>query len=166
MIGRRRKEMVVAHMKAKIMSEIRRVVVVVMTEIMVVEWWMSVKIWCESSARETTKVTCILVLALLSQIGRNIEAYMDDTVIKSMDEEDMLADIQETFERLQKINMILNPKKCSFGMEEGKFLGYVVSKQGIDTSVNKPQTTKDHQGDAKPKRQTSSPQQVSIQERR
>ncbi|GJR18296.1 reverse transcriptase domain-containing protein [Tanacetum coccineum] len=34
-----------------------------------------------------------------SRIGRNMEAYVEDMVIKSMDEEDMLADIQETFER-------------------------------------------------------------------
>ncbi|GJS24890.1 reverse transcriptase domain-containing protein [Tanacetum coccineum] len=53
------------------------------------------------------------------QISRNIEAYVDDMVIKSMDEEDRLADIQETFKRLQKINMKLSPKKFSFGMEEG-----------------------------------------------
>ncbi|GKB07673.1 reverse transcriptase domain-containing protein [Tanacetum coccineum] len=35
-----------------------------------------------------------------SQIGRNMEAYVDDMVIKSLDEEDMLVDIQETFEML------------------------------------------------------------------
>ncbi|GKB17559.1 reverse transcriptase domain-containing protein, partial [Tanacetum coccineum] len=65
------------------------------------------------------------------QIRRNLEAYVDDMVIKSMDETYMIADIQETFERLRKINMKLNPKKCSFGMLEGQFLGHVVSKQGI-----------------------------------
>ncbi|GJW54171.1 hypothetical protein Tco_0098256 [Tanacetum coccineum] len=86
------------------------------------------------------------------EIGRNMEAYIDDMVIKSMDEEDMLADIQETFERLQMINMKLNPKKCSFGMEEGQFLRYIVSKQGIKanpvkiqalTSLERPKTIKE-----------------------
>ncbi|GJZ95464.1 reverse transcriptase domain-containing protein [Tanacetum coccineum] len=60
-----------------------------------------------------------------SQIGRNLEAYVDDMVIKSKDEKDLLANIAETFENLKAINMKLNPKKCSFGVEEGKFLGYM-----------------------------------------
>ncbi|GJR50972.1 reverse transcriptase domain-containing protein [Tanacetum coccineum] len=70
-------------------------------------------------------------------IGRNLEAYVDDIVIKSMDETDMIADIQETFERLQKINKKLNLKKCSFGMEEGQFLGHVVSKQALNRFLSK-----------------------------
>ncbi|GKF56287.1 reverse transcriptase domain-containing protein, partial [Tanacetum coccineum] len=66
-----------------------------------------------------------------SQIGRNLEAYVDDMVIKSKDEKDLLEDIAETFENLKAINMKLNPKKCSFGVEEGKFLGYMVTSEGI-----------------------------------
>ncbi|GJR68286.1 reverse transcriptase domain-containing protein [Tanacetum coccineum] len=89
-----------------------------------------------------------------SQTGRNMEAYVDDMVIKSMDETDMMADIRETFERLRKIIMKLNLEKCSFGMEEGQFLGHVVSKQGIRanstkiqalTSLKRPKTIKEVQ---------------------
>ncbi|GJR70125.1 reverse transcriptase domain-containing protein [Tanacetum coccineum] len=58
------------------------------------------------------------------QIGRNLEAYVDDMVIKSTSEEGMLSDIQENFERFRLINMKLNPKKCSFGVEEGAELNY------------------------------------------
>nr|GEU31217.1 hypothetical protein [Tanacetum cinerariifolium] len=74
-----------------------------------------------------------------SQIERNMESYMDEIVIKSIDEEDMLAEIQETFERLRRINMKLNPKKCSLEMEEGKFLGHIVSKHGIKANPTKVQ---------------------------
>ncbi|GJZ57935.1 reverse transcriptase domain-containing protein [Tanacetum coccineum] len=66
------------------------------------------------------------------QIGRNLEAYVDDMVIKSTSEEGMLSDIQETFERFRSINMKLNPKKCSFGVEEGPFLGHLITKQGAE----------------------------------
>ncbi|GKB39276.1 reverse transcriptase domain-containing protein [Tanacetum coccineum] len=66
-----------------------------------------------------------------NQIGQNIEAYVDDIVIKSSSEEDMLIDIQETFDKLRSINMKLNPKKCSFGIEEGSLLGHLITKQGI-----------------------------------
>ncbi|GKE76721.1 reverse transcriptase domain-containing protein [Tanacetum coccineum] len=71
------------------------------------------------------------------QIGRNLEAYVDDMVIKSTLEEDMLADIKETFQRFRSINMKLNPKKCSFGIEEGPFLGHLITKQGIRTNLSK-----------------------------
>ncbi|GJW37860.1 reverse transcriptase domain-containing protein [Tanacetum coccineum] len=71
------------------------------------------------------------------QIERNLEAYVDDMVIKSMYEEEMLADIKETFEKFQSINMKLNPKKCSFGVEEGPFLGHLITKQGIRANPSK-----------------------------
>lgn len=75
--------------------------------------------------------------AFNKQIGRNLEAYVDDIVIKSRTEEDLLSDIKETFDQLRAINMKLNPKKCSFGVEEGKFLGHLITKQGIKTSPSK-----------------------------
>ncbi|GJV39419.1 reverse transcriptase domain-containing protein [Tanacetum coccineum] len=71
------------------------------------------------------------------QIGRNLEAYVDDMVIKSTSEEGMLSDIQETFERFRLINMKLNTKKCLFGVEEGPFSGYLITKQGIKANPTK-----------------------------
>ncbi|GKA16280.1 reverse transcriptase domain-containing protein [Tanacetum coccineum] len=71
------------------------------------------------------------------QIGRNLEAYVDDMVIKSTSKEEMLADIKETFEKFRSINMKLNPKKCSFGVEEGPFLGHLITKQGIRAKLSK-----------------------------
>ncbi|GJX15958.1 reverse transcriptase domain-containing protein [Tanacetum coccineum] len=53
------------------------------------------------------------------------------------DEKMLLADIAETFDNLKKINMKLNPKKCSFGVEEGKFLGYMVTSEGIRANPRK-----------------------------
>ncbi|GKF54321.1 reverse transcriptase domain-containing protein, partial [Tanacetum coccineum] len=54
----------------------------------------------------------------LSQIGRNLEAYVDNIVVKSNDEIMLLADVSKTFDNLRRINMKLNPKKCSFKVEE------------------------------------------------
>nr|GEV03013.1 hypothetical protein [Tanacetum cinerariifolium] len=71
------------------------------------------------------------------QIRRNIEAYVDDMVIKSTSEEEILKDIQETFERFRSINMKLNLKKCSFSDEEGPFLGHLITKQGIKANPSK-----------------------------
>nr|GEW66689.1 reverse transcriptase domain-containing protein [Tanacetum cinerariifolium] len=75
--------------------------------------------------------------AFESQIGRNIKVYVDDLVVKSYTEAEMMIDIKETFRTLRKVNMKLNPKKCSFGLAEGIFLGYVVTPEGIKPCPDK-----------------------------
>nr|GEV42306.1 reverse transcriptase domain-containing protein [Tanacetum cinerariifolium] len=72
--------------------------------------------------------------AFESQIGRNIEVYVDALGVKSYTEAKMMRDIEET---LRKINMKLNPKKCAFGLAEGVFLGYVVTLEGIKPCSDK-----------------------------
>ncbi|GJX01711.1 reverse transcriptase domain-containing protein [Tanacetum coccineum] len=48
-----------------------------------------------------------------------------------------MRDIEETFRTLREINMKLNPKKCTFGVEEGMFLGYKVNTKGIKVCLDK-----------------------------
>ncbi|GJZ86053.1 reverse transcriptase domain-containing protein [Tanacetum coccineum] len=72
-----------------------------------------------------------------NQVGRNIEVYADDLVIKSHTETETLRDIDETFRTLWKINMKLNPKKYTFGAVEGTFLGYMISPEGIKPCLDK-----------------------------
>ncbi|GJX81535.1 reverse transcriptase domain-containing protein [Tanacetum coccineum] len=69
--------------------------------------------------------------AFQKQIGRNLEVYVDDMVIKSRTEHEIIRDMEETFKTLREINMKLNLKKCTFGIEEGMFLGYKVNTEGI-----------------------------------
>nr|GEZ79064.1 reverse transcriptase domain-containing protein [Tanacetum cinerariifolium] len=71
--------------------------------------------------------------AFENKIGRNIEVYVDDLVVKSHTEAKMVRDIEETFQTLRKVNMKLNPKKCSFGLAEGVFLGRKISAAVSDT---------------------------------
>ena len=61
------------------------------------------------------------------QIGRNVQVYVDDMLVKSLRENDHLGDLQETFDTLRLYNMKLNPSKCVFGVTAGKFLGFMVS---------------------------------------
>ena len=61
------------------------------------------------------------------QIGRNVQVYVDDMLVKSLHEEDHLGDLHETFDTLQLYNMKLNPGKCAFRVTAGKFLGFMVS---------------------------------------
>ena len=72
-----------------------------------------------------------------AQIGRNIEVYVDDMVIKIRADTDFIQDIEETLTRLKQVNMKLNPKKCIFGTTKGKFLGHVVSTEGIEANPEK-----------------------------
>jgi hypothetical protein len=71
------------------------------------------------------------------QIGRNIKAYIDNIVVKLKKQGDLLDDLKETFDNLRKYNMMLNPKKCVFGVSSGKLVGYMVSSRGIDANPKK-----------------------------
>ncbi|GKE51961.1 reverse transcriptase domain-containing protein [Tanacetum coccineum] len=75
--------------------------------------------------------------AFHKQIGRNLEVYLDDIVIKSRTEEEIVRDIEETFKTLREINMKLNLKKCTFGVEERMFLGYKVNSKGLKVCPDK-----------------------------
>uniref|UniRef100_A0A2N9EFP7 Uncharacterized protein n=1 Tax=Fagus sylvatica TaxID=28930 RepID=A0A2N9EFP7_FAGSY len=88
------------------------------------------------------------------QIGRNVEVYVDDMLVKTKDERKHLEDLKETFETLRRYRMKLNPNKCVFGVSSGKFLGFMVSQRGIEANPDKikavlemtpPRTTKEVQ---------------------
>ena len=71
------------------------------------------------------------------QIGRNVQVYVDDMLVKSIREDDHLIDLQETFNTLHSYNVKLNPNKCVFGVTAGKFLGFMVSQRGIEVNPEK-----------------------------
>ena len=72
-----------------------------------------------------------------SQLGRNVEAYVDDIVVKSRKAFDHSSDLQETFDNLHAIGMKLNLDKCVFGVRVGKLLGFLVSERGIEANPKK-----------------------------
>jgi hypothetical protein len=85
------------------------------------------------------------------QIGRNVEVYVDDMLVKSIRTASHIADLRETFETLRSHKMKLNLAKYAFGVSSGKFLGFMVSQRGIEANPEKvnavlgmqsPQTTK------------------------
>ena len=61
------------------------------------------------------------------QIGRNVQVYVDNMLEKSIQEDNHLDDLKETFDTLCTYNMKLNPSKCAFGVTAGKFLGFMES---------------------------------------
>ncbi|XP_075518298.1 uncharacterized protein LOC142552407 [Primulina tabacum] len=88
------------------------------------------------------------------QIGRNIEVYVDDILIKTREMSCFIDDLTETFATLGKYEIKLNPAKCVFGVKSGKFLGFMVTDRGIEVNPEKikavidmpsPQSTRDVQ---------------------
>nr|GEU82467.1 reverse transcriptase domain-containing protein [Tanacetum cinerariifolium] len=93
------------------------------------------------NARETYQR--LVDKAFQKQIGRNLEVYVDNPIIKSCTEQEVIRDIEETFKTLREINMKLNPKKFTFRMREGTFLGggkqvpiYCVSRALQGSKIN------------------------------
>jgi len=70
-------------------------------------------------------------------IGRNVEVYVDDIVVKSDLCKQHISDLKEVFQALRKYRMRLNPEKCAFGVEGGEFLGFMVTNQGIEANPEK-----------------------------
>ncbi|RVW80739.1 Retrovirus-related Pol polyprotein from transposon 297 [Vitis vinifera] len=68
---------------------------------------------------------------------RDVEAYVDDMIVKSRERPDHLVALERFFERIQQFRLRLNPKKCTFGVTSRKLLGYVVSEKGIEVDPNK-----------------------------
>ncbi|GER34798.1 pol polyprotein [Striga asiatica] len=68
------------------------------------------------------------------QIGRNMEVYVDDMLVKSRKVEDHVANLRETLATLWQFGMTLNLAKCKFGVRLGKFLGYLVTERGIEVN--------------------------------
>ena len=66
------------------------------------------------------------------QIGKIVEAYVDDVVIKTRHVESLIDDLRLTFESLRTYDIKLNPKKCVFSVPAGKLLGFIVSNRGIE----------------------------------
>jgi hypothetical protein len=79
------------------------------------------------------------------QIGRNMEVYVDDILVKNILSIDHVSNLQEAFRILKQYQMKLNPAKCAFGVSSGKFLGFMVSSLGIEANPKKIQAVLDMQ---------------------
>nr|KYP56520.1 Retrovirus-related Pol polyprotein from transposon opus [Cajanus cajan] len=73
----------------------------------------------------------------INQIGRNLEVYVDDMVIKTKSAADHAQDLEEILQQVRRHNMRLNPEKCVFGVQGGKFLGFMITRRGIEANPDK-----------------------------
>ena len=70
-------------------------------------------------------------------LGRNVEAYVDDIVVKSRKADNLVVDLRITFDCLRAKGVKLNPEKCVFGVPRGMLLGFIVSQWGIEPNPEK-----------------------------
>ena len=76
------------------------------------------------------------------KIGRTVETYIDDMVVKSKQEVWHVEDLRGVFDVLRQHKLRLNAKKCAFGVEAGKFLGYLITGQGIEVNPDQIEVVK------------------------
>jgi len=71
---------------------------------------------------------------LVSMLGRNVHAYVDDMVVTSVEEKRHEEDLEELFVTINKYRLKLNPEKCVFGVKAGKFLGFLLTEREIEAN--------------------------------
>ncbi|KAM1042454.1 hypothetical protein ACFX2A_034636 [Malus domestica] len=76
-------------------------------------------------------------LMFVEQIGKSMEVYVDDMLVKSKHADQHITNLFETFTILKRYRMRLNPNKCAFGVGSGKFLDFMISQRGIEANPEK-----------------------------
>ncbi|KAM1691738.1 hypothetical protein ACFXTN_030486 [Malus domestica] len=71
------------------------------------------------------------------QIGKSMEVYVDDMLVKSKHADQHITNLSENFTILKKYQIRLNPNKCVFDIDSGNFLGFMISQQGIEANPEK-----------------------------
>ena len=99
------------------------------------------------------------------QIGKTMEVYTDDMLIKSKVASDHVTHLTHMFKILRTYRMKLNPLKCAFGVASGKFLGFMVNQRGIEANLKKIQALLDMQFSSKTKEVQSRTGRVAVLKR-
>jgi len=85
------------------------------------------------------------------KIGRTVEVYIDDMVVKSKQEIRHVEDLEGVFEVLRQHKLRLNAEKCAFGVRVGKFLGYLITTRGIEVNPDQIEAVKRLKSPSNPK---------------
>ncbi|RDX84580.1 hypothetical protein CR513_34348, partial [Mucuna pruriens] len=78
-----------------------------------------------------------MVTLFHDMMHKEIEVYVDDIIAKSTSSEQHLKDLRKLFARFRKYRLRLNPTNCTFGVKNGKLLGFVVNERGIEIDPDK-----------------------------
>ena len=79
-----------------------------------------------------------MATALLhDKMHNEVEVYVDDMIMKSMERKGHIVNLKKFFERIKEYRLRLNPQKCTFGVTAGKLLGFLVSDREIEVDLSK-----------------------------
>jgi hypothetical protein len=78
-----------------------------------------------------------MIKCFIDLIGRIVEAYIDDIIVKTRRIDGLVHDLRVTFDKLKSNNIKSNPEKCVFGVPGGMMLDFLVSKQGVEANPEK-----------------------------
>nr|GEU62833.1 reverse transcriptase domain-containing protein [Tanacetum cinerariifolium] len=87
----------------------------------------------------TTTLQRMMEKVFTDQRGQSLEVYLEEIVVKSKSEQSLVQDVKETLRKLKRVNIKIDPSTSLFGVEEGKFLGHMVTKEGIRADPDKVQ---------------------------
>jgi hypothetical protein len=68
-------------------------------------------------------------------IGKLVEIYINDVVVKSTSIGGYLGVLCHVFEWTRRFGLKMNPKKCAFSVSAGQFLGFLVHEWGIEIEI-------------------------------
>jgi hypothetical protein len=75
-------------------------------------------------------------------IGKLVEIYIDDVVVKSVSVQGHLGDLRQVLERTRRFGLRMNMKKCAFGVSAGQFLGFLVHERRIEIGLKSQEAVK------------------------
>ncbi|KAM1094415.1 hypothetical protein ACFX10_009437 [Malus domestica] len=76
-------------------------------------------------------------LMFTEQIRKSMEVYVNDMLVKSKHADQHITNLSEPFTILKRYQLRLNPNKCAFDVGSSKFLGFMISKRGIEANPEK-----------------------------
>ncbi|GJX75772.1 hypothetical protein Tco_0322583 [Tanacetum coccineum] len=91
-------------------------------------------------AENDKEKTRMMEKVLADQKGQNSKVYLEEILVKSKNEQSLVQDVEETLRKLKRVNIKIDPSTSSFKVEEGRFLGHVVTKEGVRANPEKVQT--------------------------
>ncbi|KAL0373751.1 UNVERIFIED_CONTAM: hypothetical protein Sradi_3290800 [Sesamum radiatum] len=80
---------------------------------------------------------CLMDKIFQAQIGKKVDVYVDDMLVKSKKAQNHVKDLDETFSILRKYKLKLNLRKCAFGVQGDRFLGFMVTQRGIEANPSR-----------------------------
>jgi len=104
---------------------------------------------------------CLMDRVFQPLLGKSVEIYVDDIIVKSPNTKQHSVDLTQVFKALRAYNITLNHEKCTFRVDGGKFLGFMLTQRGIKANPEKMPNHHRHEKPRKHQRGTAASGQTN-----